>query len=278
MTRFERRLLRDKIMKVIATGLALIALVFLFWILWTLVVRGGSALSLGVFTKSMAGPGQNGGLANAIVGTLMQVALGVVIATPIGIMTGTYLSEAKSDNRFAGTVRFINDVLLSAPSILIGLFVYELLVKPFSGFSGWAGGIALAIVILPVVVRTTEDMLRLVPTSLREAAFALGAPHNKVVSSVMWRAASKGIVTGLLLAIARAAGETAPLVFTSLGNSTWSLNMNGPMASLPVAIYQYAGSPVQEWVSLAWAGALLITVGVLALNISSRLIFSAKKS
>jgi phosphate transport system permease protein len=277
MTRFERRLLRDKMMKSVATGLALVALVFLFWILWTLVVRGGAALSLATFTSSMAAPGQNGGLANAIVGSLIQVAIGVVLATPVGILTGTYLSEAKSDSRFAGTVRFLNDVLLSAPSILIGLFVYELMVKPF-GYSGWAGGVALGIVILPVVVRATEDMLRLVPTALREAAFALGASHYRVVSSVMWRAASKGIVTGLLLAIARAAGETAPLVFTSLGNNNWSLNMNGPIASLPLAIYQYSGSPVKEWVSLAWAGALIITVGVLALNVSSRLIFSAKKS
>jgi phosphate transport system permease protein len=277
MTRFERRLLRDRIMKIIATALAGIALIFLFWILWTLVSRGASALSLGVFTRPMSAPGGGGGLSNAILGTLMQVLIGLVISTPIGVMTGTYLSEAKSDSKTAGAVRFINDVLLSAPSILIGLFVYSLLVRPFGGFSGWAGAVALAIVILPVVVRATEDMLRLVPVSLREAAFALGAPHYKVVVSVMWRAARGGILTGILLAVARAAGETAPLLFTSLGNSGWSFNLTQPMSSLPVTINQYAGSPAQDWVALAWAGSLIITVGVLVINIISRLAFATKR-
>jgi phosphate transport system permease protein len=277
MTRFERRLLRDRIMKIIATALAGIALVFLFWILWTLVSRGASALSTTVFTRPMSAPGGGGGLSNAILGTLMQVIIGLVISTPIGVMTGTYLSEAKSDSKTAGAVRFINDVLLSAPSILIGLFVYSLLVRPFGGFSGWAGAVALAIVILPVVVRATEDMLRLVPVSLREAAFALGAPHYKVVVSVMWRAARGGILTGILLAVARAAGETAPLLFTSLGNSGWSFNLTQPMSSLPVTINQYAGSPAQDWVALAWAGSLIITVGVLVINIISRLAFATKR-
>lgn len=277
MTRFERRLLRDRIMKIIATALAGIALIFLFWILWTLVSRGASALSTTVFTRPMSAPGGGGGLANAILGTLMQVGVGLVISTPIGVMTGTYLSEAKSNSKAAGAVRFINDVLLSAPSILIGLFVYSLLVRPFGGFSGWAGAVALAIVILPVVVRATEDMLRLVPVSLREAAFALGAPHYKVVVSVMWRAASGGILTGILLAVARAAGETAPLLFTSLGNSGWSFSLTQPMSSLPVTINQYAGSPAQDWVALAWAGSLIITVGVLVINIISRLAFATKR-
>lgn len=277
MTRLERRLLRDRVMKGVATGLAIIALVFLFWILWTLVVRGASALSLTVFTRPMSAPGGGGGLANAVVGTLIQVVIGLILATPVGVLTGTYLSEAKSDSRVAGSVRFINDVLLSAPSILIGLFVYSLLVRPFGGFSGWAGAVALAIVILPVVVRATEDMLRLVPVALREAAFALGAPHYKVVMSVMWRAARGGIVTGILLAVARAAGETAPLLFTSLGNSGWSFAMSKPMSSLPVTINQYAASPAHDWVALAWAGSLIITAGVLIINIISRLAFSAKR-
>lgn len=277
MTRLERRLLRDRVMKIVATGLAGLALVFLFWILWTLVVRGATALSYTVFTRPMSAPGAEGGLANAIVGTLIQVAVGLVLAAPVGVLTGTYLSEAKSDSRVAGGVRFINDVLLSAPSILIGLFVYTLMVKPLGGFSGWAGSVALAIVILPVVVRATEDMLRLVPVALREAAFALGAPHYKVVMSVMWRAARGGIVTGILLAVARAAGETAPLLFTSLGNSAWSFSMTKPMSSLPVTINQYAASPAPDWVALAWAGSLIITVGVLVINIISRLAFSAKR-
>jgi phosphate transport system permease protein len=277
MTRLERRLLRDRTMKVIATGLALIALVFLLWILWTLVVRGATALSITVFTRPMSAPDGGGGLANAIVGSLIQVLIGLVIATPIGVLTGTYLSEAKSDDRAAGAIRFINDVLLSAPSILIGLFVYSLMVRPLGGFSGGAGAVALAIVILPVVVRATEDMLRLVPVALREAAFALGAPHYMVVISVMWRAARAGILTGILLAVARAAGETAPLLFTSLGNSSWSFSLAKPMSSLPVTINQYASSPAHDWVALAWAGSLIITAGVLVLNIISRLAFSSKR-
>ena len=196
------------------------------------------------------------------------------IAAPLGVLAGTYLSELGNSSRFGGTVRFVNDVLLSAPSILIGLFVYDIAVRPFGGYSGGAGALALAIVILPVVVRSTEDMLRLVPGSLREAAFALGAPQWKVVTSVLWRAGRAGIVTGILLALARASGETAPLIFTSLGNNAWSFDLSKPMASLPAAIYQYASSSSQAWVDLSWAGALTITAGVLILNVTSRAILA----
>lgn len=274
---FGRRMFADVMMRTIATALAVMMLALLTWILWTLVYRGLSALSFSVFTQPTLPPGKGGGLANAIVGTLIQVGIAVAISAPIGVMAGTYLAEMSVGSKIAGTVRFINDVLLSAPSILIGLFVYQMFVLPFGGFSAWSGAIALAVVILPVVVRATEDMMRLVPGSLREAAFALGAPHWKVVASVMWRAARPGIVTGVLLAIARAAGETAPLLFTSLGNLSWSFDMSKPMASLPLAIYQYAGSPYDEWVALAWAGALIITVGVLALNIVSRMMIAGLK-
>lgn len=274
---FGRRMFADVMMRTIATALAVLMLVLLAWILWTLVFRGLSALSFSVFTQPTLPPGKGGGLANAIVGTLIQVGIAVVISAPVGVMAGTYLAEMGAASKIAGTVRFINDVLLSAPSILIGLFVYQMFVLPFGGFSAWSGAIALAVVILPVVVRATEDMMRLVPGSLREAAFALGASHWRVVSSVMWRAARAGIVTGVLLAVARAAGETAPLLFTSLGNLSWSFDMSKPMASLPLAIYQYAGSPYDEWVALAWAGALIITVGVLALNIASRLMLAGLK-
>jgi phosphate transport system permease protein len=277
MNLFARRMFKDMVLKVVASGLAVLVLVLLAWILWTLFVRGASALSLSVFTQPTLPPGRGGGLANAVVGSLVQVVIAVVIAAPVGVMAGTYLAELGSRSKIAGTVRFVNDVLLSAPSILIGLFVYQTVVLPFGGFSAWAGSIALAVVILPVVVRSTEDMMRLVPGSLREAAFALGASHWKVVSSVLWRAARAGIVTGVLLAIARAAGETAPLLFTSLGNLSWSFDMTKPMASLPLAIYQYAGSPYDEWVALAWAGALVITVGVLTLNIVSRVVLAGVK-
>ncbi len=275
MKMLDRRLLTDRIVRIVASILALLALVLLAWILWTLVWRGATALSLSVFTEPTMPPGRNGGLANAVVGSLIQVAIGLAIATPIGLLAGTWLAEV-GRGRFADAVRFVNDVLLSAPSILIGLFVYELLVKPFAGFSAIAGSAALAVLILPVVVRATEDMLRLVPGSLREAAFALGASHHSVVVHVLWRAARAGIVTGILLAVARAAGETAPLLFTSLGNLGWSFDLDKPMASLPVTIYQYAGSPFDEWVALAWAGALVITVGVLALNILSRVVLAPR--
>jgi phosphate transport system permease protein len=264
-------------MKAISTGFAAISLLALAWILFTLLQRGLPALGLNVFTEVTLPPGQNGGLLNAIVGSLIQVGGALLIGAPVGIMAGTFLAEAGRGSRFAGAVRFVNDILLSAPSILIGLFVYQMVVVPSGGYSGWAGVIALAIIIMPVVVRTTEDMLALVPTSLREAAFALGAPMWKVITFVTWRAARTGIVTGLLLALARAAGETAPLLFTSLGNNGWSTDLGAPMASLPVAINTFAGSSFDDQVSLAWAGALLITFGVLTLNILTRLALAPKK-
>jgi len=277
MSSLARRRTVDVTMKAISTGFALISLCALAWILLTLLQKGLPALGLNVFTEVTLPPGQNGGLLNAIIGTLIQVGGAVLLGTPIGVMAGTFLAEAGRGSKFAGAVRFVNDILLSAPSILIGLFVYQMLVVPFGGYSGFAGIVALAIIVMPVVVRTTEDMLALVPSSLREAAFALGAPMWKVIVFVTWRAASNGIVTGLLLALARAAGETAPLLFTSLGNNGWSTDLSQPMASLPLAINTFAGSSFDDQVSLAWAGALLITVGVLALNILTRFALAPKK-
>ncbi len=275
MASLAARRAKDSTVKAISIGFAVFAIFILGWILWTLLSRGLPALGPHVFTNITMPPGQNGGLLNAIVGSLIQVGIAMLIGTPIGIMAGTFLAENGKTTKIGAAARFVNDILLSAPSILVGLFIYGLLVVPLGGFSGWAGAIALAILVIPVVVRTTEDMLNLVPVGLREAAFALGAPQWKVVMFVTWRAARAGIVTGILLAIARAAGETAPLLFTSLGNNAWSVDLTKPMASLPIAIYQYAGSPFDDWVALAWAGALLITVGVLLLNVLSRL-FLAK--
>ncbi|ADH91311.1 phosphate ABC transporter, inner membrane subunit PstA [Ancylobacter novellus DSM 506] len=277
MASLARRRATDYAVKAISTGFAALSIVFLAWILWTLLSRGLPALGPHVFTKITAPPGAGGGLLNAIVGSLIQIVVALIIGTPVGLLCGTFLAENGRGTHIGNAVRFVNDVLLSAPSILIGLFVYQLLVIPFGGFSGWAGAIALAIIIIPVVVRTTEDMLNLVPIGLREAAFALGAPQWKVVTFVTWRAARAGIVTGILLALARAAGETAPLLFTSLGNNGWSISLDAPMASLPIAIYQYAASPFEDWVALAWAGALIITVGVLTLNILSRLVLAKMK-
>jgi phosphate transport system permease protein len=256
-----------EILCVLAT---LIGLLFLASILFTLLWRGVSGLSLTVFTTNTLPPGSNGGLLNAIVGTLIQTALGTAIGTPIGLMVGTYLAEYGHHSPLANAVRFVSDVLLSAPSILIGLFIYQLAVQPFGGFSGIAGCLALAVIVIPIVVRTTEDMLQLIPPSLREAAVALGAPKWKMIVLICYRAAQDGIATGILLAVARIAGETAPLLFTSLGNLNWSLSLSQPMSSLPVTIYQYAGSAFDDWVQLAWVGALLITVGVLAINILAR--------
>lgn len=277
MASLTARRATDYTVKVISTGFAVLSILLLAWILWTLVARGLPALGPNVFTKITSPPGAEGGLLNAIVGSLIQIVIALLIGTPIGLMCGTFLAENGKGTQIGGAARFVNDVLLSAPSILIGLFVYQILVVPFGGFSGWAGSIALAILIIPVVVRTTEDMLNLVPIGLREAAFALGAPQWKVVTMVTWRAARAGITTGILLALARAAGETAPLLFTSLGNNGWSIDLSRPMASLPIAIYQYAASPFDDWVALAWAGALLITVGVLTLNILSRVVLAKMK-
>jgi phosphate transport system permease protein len=260
---------------------SLVAMSFgLFWLGWILldVVRlGFDGLSWGLFTKMTPPPGGEGGLLNAIVGSVMMVGLAMLIGTPIGVMAGIYLAEYGQRGWLAGTTRFINDILLSAPSIVIGLFVYAILVARVGGFSGWAGVVALALIVIPVVVRTTENMLILVPNSLREAAFALGAPQWRVVSGVTLRAASAGVVTGILLAVARIAGETAPLLFTALSNQFWSLNLSEPIANLPVTIFKFAMSPFNDWQKLAWAGVFLITLGVLAINVLARAVFAKGK-
>ena len=260
----------DRIVRILCWIATAIGLFFLASIVLTLFYRGFAGISLSVFTEVTKPPGSGGGLLNAIVGSIIQTAIGTAIGTPIGLMVGTYLSEYSDGSRLGNAVRFVSDVLLSAPSILIGLFVYQIAVKPFGGFSGWAGCLALAVIVVPIVVRTTEDMLRLIPTALREAAVALGAPKWKVIVFVCYRAAVDGILTGVLLAIARVAGETAPLLFTSLGNLNWSANLAQPMSSLPVTIYNYAGASFADWVQLAWVGALIITMGVLAINILAR--------
>jgi phosphate transport system permease protein len=275
--RLKRRKRTSAVAAALATVAALLALALLASILWTLITRGLPALNLHTITTSMAPTGENGGLANAIVGTLIQVAIGLLLAVPIGILGGTFLAEYGRGSRLAEVTRFVNDILLSAPSILIGLFVYTLLVATTKSYSGLAGGIALAIIAIPIIVRTTEDMLNLVPTQMREASAALGAPGYKTITRISWRAASAGILTGMLLALARIAGETAPLLFTSLGNLNWSTSLWKPMASLPIAIYQYASSPYDDLVELAWAGALLITVGVLAINVLAQMLLGKQR-
>jgi len=267
----QRRKRVNLLIEILCVVATVIGLLLLGSILYTLLWRGLGGLHLAVFTTSTLPPGSHGGLLNAIVGSLIQTMLGALIGTPIGLMVGTYLAEYAEGSLLGNAVRFVSDVLLSAPSILIGLFIYQLTVQPFGGFSGLAGCLALAVIVIPIVVRTTEDMLRLIPVPLREAAFALGTPKWKVISLVCYRAAQSGILTGVLLAVARVAGETAPLLFTSLGNLNWSLSLTKPMASLPVTIYQYAGSAFEDWVQLAWVGALLITVGVLLINIIARI-------
>lgn len=255
-----------------------LALAFgLFWLLWiviTLLYEGGGALArIGLYTQMTPPPGADGGLANAIAGSLVMVGLGTLIGTPVGILAGTYLAEYGRSGWLASGTRFLNDVLLSAPSIVMGLFVYSVYVAKVGHFSGFAGSIALSLLVIPVVVRTTDDMLKLVPGSLREAAVALGCPTWRMIMSVTYRAARTGILTGILLAVARISGETAPLLFTSLNNQFWSLDMNRPMANLPVVIFQFAMSPYEDWHRLAWGGAALITLAVLALNIVARVMF-----
>jgi phosphate transport system permease protein len=268
---------RRKRMNSLMMGVSTAALAFgLFWLIWIVVVllwEGASALRPSLFTQMTPPPGGDGGLANAIFGSVLMAGAGTLIGTPVGILAGTYLAEYGGRGWLAPATRFINDVLLSAPSIVIGLFVYAIYVAQVGHFSGWAGAIALAIIVIPVVVRTTDDMLKLVPNSLREAAAALGAPTWKVVTMISYRAARAGIVTGVLLAIARITGETAPLLFTALNNQFWSSDMNRPMANLPVVIFQFAMSPYEDWQRLAWGGATLITVFVLALNIAARALF-----
>ncbi|VWC97373.1 phosphate transporter permease subunit PtsA [Burkholderia lata] len=258
-------------------GAMAFGLLWLVWILYTTVHLGVSGLSLQLFTESTPAPNtEGGGLANAIVGSLLLCGFGTLVGTPIGILAGVYLAEYGQKNLLASTIRFINDILLSAPSIVIGLFVYAIVVAKSGRFSGWAGVIALALLQIPIVIRTTENMLKLVPNALREAAFALGTPKWRMVLKITLRASVGGIVTGVLLAIARIAGETAPLLFTALSNQFFSWDMSQPMANLPVTIYKFAMSPFAEWQSLAWAGVFLITLGVLGLNILARSIFSKK--
>jgi phosphate transport system permease protein len=272
---FRRRLINRLTM-----GISMLAMVFgLFWLCWillTLVQNGISGIHLSIFTHSTPPPGESGGLANAIVGSLLMTSFGTLIGTPIGILSGVYLAEFGNRGWLAPATRFINDILLSAPSIVIGLFVYEVYVVSMGHFSGWAGALALSLLVIPVVVRTTENMLRLVPSSLREAAVALGTPQWKVVMYVTLRAAKSGVITGILLAVARITGETAPLLFTALNNQFWNSNMNQPMANLPIVIFQFAMSPYDDWHTLAWAGSLLITFSVLSLNIIARWLGSQK--
>lgn len=274
---FAKRKRANKIGLTLSMGAMLLGMVFLFWILGVLLFKGLSAIDLNLFIHSTPAPGsEGGGLANAIVGSLMIVASCTLISTPIGVLAGLYLSEYGDRSKVAAVTRFVTDIMLSAPSIVIGLFVYALVVAQVRHFSGWAGTIALALIAIPVVVRTTENMLRLVPGSLREAAYALGTPKWKVAYKVTLRAAKSGVMTGILLALARVSGETAPLLFTALNNQFFSTNMNAPMANLPVVIFQFAMSPYDNWVDLAWGGALLITFTVLGLNILARVVFREK--
>jgi len=265
----------------IAMGLSVLAtlcgLGWLVSILGALLWQGFSGLSLAVFTETTPPPGSAGGLLNPMVGSVILTALAVLIGTPIGILAGTYMAEYGRHDRLTMVVRFINDILLSAPSIVVGLFIYEILVVPAGHFSGYAGALALAVIVIPVVVRTTEDMLLLVPNSLREAAIALGLTRAVVIQRVCYRAARAGMLTGVLLAVARISGETAPLLFTSLNNQFWSVDLNGPMASLPVVIFQFALSPYADWQKLAWTGALIITFAVLLLSISARVLAASSK-
>lgn len=270
-TLYRRRQLSNKIGLTLSMGAMGLGLAVLLWILFVLFSNGLAAMDLNLFTQSTPAPGsEGGGLANAIVGSLLMVGFAVLVSTPIGIFAGVYLAEYGDTSKTAELTRFVTDIMLSAPSIVLGLFVYAIAVATVGGFSGWAGSLALSLIAVPVVVRTTENMLRLVPGSLREAAFALGAPRWKVATMITLRAAKSGVVTGLLLAVARISGETAPLLFTALNNQFFNTDMTKPMANLPVVIFQFAMSPYDNWIRLAWAGALLITLSVLLLNIVAR--------
>ncbi len=270
--RYLRRRIRSVIFMSLSVAATLFGLGWLTVILGTLLYEGFSGIDLAMFTESTPPPGAMGGLLNAIFGSVMMGTIAVAVGTPIGIMAGTYLAEYGRYSRLAFFIRFVNDILLSAPSIVLGLFIYDVMVLPMGHFSAFAGAAALTVIVIPVVVRTTENMLLLIPNTLREAAIALGATRSHVIRSVTWRAAQAGIVTGALLAVARISGETAPLLFTSLNNQFWSINPNEPMASLPVAIFQMAMSPYEDWHRLAWSGALLITLAVLVLSITARVL------
>ena len=272
-TRAAKFARRNRVNK-IATGLALAAMAFglfwLFWILWETIRLGIDGLTVATLTQMTPPPNEEGGLANAIYGSFLMVALATCVGTPIGVMAGIYLAEFDTKGWLASLTRFVNDILLSAPSIVIGLFVYSVVVSRFKSFSGYAGILALSLIVIPVVIRTTENMLQLVPSGLREAAYALGAPKWKVILSITLKAARAGVITGVLLAVARIAGETAPLLFTALSNQFWTSSLSEPMASLPVTIFKFAMSPYENWQKLAWAGVFLITMTVLALNIVAR--------
>lgn len=275
ISRYTRRRLTNKF-ALLASVLAMsFGLLWLIWILFTLFQNGLAGLGSTLFTQTTPAPGSAGGLANAIVGSLLMSMLATLIGTPIGILAGTYLAEFGQRGWLAPVTRFINDILLSAPSIVIGLFIYEVYVRRIGHFSGWAGALALSLIVIPVVVRTTENMLKLVPNSLREAASALGAPQWKVISYISWRAAKAGMITGILLAVARISGETAPLLFTALNNQFFS-GLNEPMANLPTVIFQFAMSPYEDWHTLAWAGSLLIALFVLSINILARVLTHSK--
>lgn len=273
---YKRRQVFNRLMLGVSFAALSFGLFWLFWIIWTLIEKGSSAMAWSLLFESTPPPGGEGGLLNAIVGSVMMAGVGTLIGTPIGILAGTYLAEYGQRGWLAPATRFLNDVLLSAPSIIIGLFIYAVYVAQVGHYSGWAGALALAILVIPVVVRSTDNMLMLVPNGLREAAAALGCPKWKIVMSISYRAALPGIVTGVLLAVARIAGETAPLLFTALNNQFMSLNMNAPLANLPVVIFQYAASPFEDWNRLAWAGAVLITLLVLGINILARSLFRQK--
>ena len=274
---YRKRLFINRVALILAMAAMSIGMAFLLWILFVLVSKGIGGLNIAIFTQMTPPPGSEGGLANAIFGSLVMVGVATLVATPIGRLAGIYLAEFGTRGWVGPTTRFINDILLSAPSIILGLFIYAIYVAQVKHFSGWAGSCALALIAIPVVVRTTENMLTLVPTSLREAAAALGAPQWKMILYVALRAVKGGVMTGVLLAVARISGETAPLLFTALNNQFWSANMNEPMANLPVVIFQFAMSPFENWVSLAWAGAMLITFSVLALNIFARALFDQRQ-
>ena len=274
---YRKRLIINRFALLLALSAMAVGMAFLLWILYVLILRGFGGLNFAVFTQMTPPPGSEGGLANAIAGSFAMVAVATVVATPIGILAGIYLAEFGRRGWVAPVTRFINDILLSAPSIILGLFIYAIYVAQVKHFSGWAGSCALALLAIPVVVRTTENMLNLVPSSLREAAAALGAPQWKVITYVALRAVTGGVITGILLAVARISGETAPLLFTALNNQFWSSDMNAPMANLPVVIFQFAMSPFENWQSLAWAGALLITASVLTLNILARAVFDQRQ-
>lgn len=272
LAKFARRKLTNQIALVLSLTAMAFGLFWLFWILFETIRLGIGGIAVATFTQMTPAPNETGGLANAIYGSFLIVTMATFVGTPIGIMAGIYLAEYDTKGWLASLTRFVNDILLSAPSIVIGLFVYAVIVSQFKSYSGWAGVMALALIVIPVVIRTTENMLQLVPSGLREAAYALGAPKWKVITKITLRAARAGVVTGILLAVARIAGETAPLLFTALNNQFWNSDMSQPMASLPVTIFKFAMSPYENWQQLAWAGVFLITLAVLALNILARVL------